>query len=50
MRHIKFWANMLLIPVFVIVFFAVEITRLIPRLIWELKEAIDDTKRKYGIK
>lgn len=49
MRYIKFWANMLLIPVYILVFIVMENWRLIPQLWHELTGAIKDTKRKYKI-
>ena len=49
MRYIKFWANMLLIPVYIILFFILEFPGLIRRCYSEILQGIKDTKRKYGI-
>ena len=49
MKYIKFWSQMFLIPLYIIIFFIMEFKNSIPRLIWELNEGIQDTKRKYNI-
>lgn len=50
MKYIKFWANMLLIPAYVILFYCIRIPEITREMIAEIVDAIRSTKRKYGIK
>ena len=49
-NRIKFWLNMLLVPIYTIVFFIVGQKHLYNEYKGELKLAINETKRKYNIK
>lgn len=49
-NRIKFWANMLLIPIYTIIFFIVGQKLIYDEYKGELKLAIKETKRKYNIK
>lgn len=49
-NRIKFWAEMLMIPVYTIMFFIVGQKLIYDEYNGELKLVIRDTKRKYNIK
>jgi hypothetical protein len=49
-NHIKFWANMLLIPVYIMLFFILSMPELFKRCYEEIADGIKYTKRKYNIK
>jgi hypothetical protein len=50
MRYIKFWANMLLIPIYFILHVICGIKQAIRDALIETLEAYQITKRVYGIK
>jgi len=49
-NRIKFWLNMLLIPIYTILFFIVGQKLIYEEYKGELRLAINGTKRKYNIK